>query len=74
MNLKGIAIGNGYVDPFLQYPSYAAYAKSQKLIGETEFIILKESLKACQALIEHDSLWPVALAQCTATVDSITKL
>lgn len=32
-NMKGMAIGNGLVDPYLQYPQYDVFAKENDLIG-----------------------------------------
>lgn len=33
LNFKGVAIGNGWVDPYVQYPQYAEFAYENKLIG-----------------------------------------
>lgn len=40
INFKGMAIGNGLVNPLLQYPAYADFAYENKLIGTTEYHIL----------------------------------
>jgi len=40
MNLKGIAIGNGWVDPYNQYPAYATFAYENGLVGHTEYLLL----------------------------------
>jgi len=34
MNFKGIAIGNGWVDPYIQYPQYAEFAYENNLIDD----------------------------------------
>ena len=34
-NLKGIAIGNGWVDPYIQYKAYAQYMYKQGFINST---------------------------------------
>jgi len=34
LNLSGIAIGNGWVDPYLQYPAFATFAYENNLISE----------------------------------------
>jgi cathepsin A (carboxypeptidase C) len=34
INLKGFAIGNGWTDPYLQYPAYNTFAYENNLISE----------------------------------------
>ena len=67
-------LGNAYVDPYSTYGSYAGYAQFYKLIGEAEYLVQKEALKACQKLIENPKTWALALTECSAAVDAITKL
>jgi len=40
LNLKGMAIGNGLVDPYLQYPQYNHFAYENGLISKAEHIVL----------------------------------
>ena len=47
LNLKGIAIGNGWVDPYEQYPQYAEFAHEHELIGTTAYYFMKAGFKAC---------------------------
>ena len=47
ITFKGLAIGNGLVDPYLQYPEYAVFAYENKLIGEAEYKILNATFKEC---------------------------
>jgi carboxypeptidase C (cathepsin A) len=47
LNFKGMAIGNGLVDPYNQYPAYDTFAYESKLIGTTEYEILKGGFKGC---------------------------
>jgi cathepsin A (carboxypeptidase C) len=63
MNFKGMAIGNGLVDPYLQYPQYDTFSKENKLIGEAEYLVLKGAFAGCQGLIET-GIWPIALEFC----------
>jgi len=70
MNFKGMAIGNGLVDPYNQYPAYETFAYENKLIGAAQDVIMKEGLKGCQILIES-GVWPVALEYCQIFVTSI---
>ena len=60
---KGMAIGNGLVSPYYQYPAYATFAKENKLIGEGEYLALDAALKVCQGLIESH-VWPIAMEEC----------
>lgn len=47
VNFKGMAIGNGLVDPYNQYPAYDTFAKENKLIGQAEYVVLEGVFKAC---------------------------
>jgi len=47
MNFKGMAIGNGWVDPYLQYPAYATFAYENNLVGKMEYEILKVGYSVC---------------------------
>jgi cathepsin A (carboxypeptidase C) len=63
INFKGMAIGNGLVDPYWQYPQYDVFSYENDLIGKAEYEILGGAFKACQALIET-SVWIVSLEVC----------
>lgn len=47
-NLAGIAIGNGWVDPFYQYASYAKYASMNDLITVGHEYVLDILFQICQ--------------------------
>jgi carboxypeptidase C (cathepsin A) len=51
-NLKGIGIGNGWVDPYLQYAAYAQYMLMEGYIGQETADIAAELYKACKILID----------------------
>ena len=40
VNFRGLAIGNGLVDPYNQYPAYAKFAYENNLIGSAEHALL----------------------------------
>lgn len=63
LNLKGMAIGNGLVDAYLQYPEYDTFAKENGLISTAESVILKGAFAACQVLIKT-GLWPISIEAC----------
>merc|ERR1712023_220649 len=50
INFKGMAIGNGLVDPYLQYPAYDTFSYENHLISESKEIVLKYAFKMCQSL------------------------
>lgn len=70
INFKGLAIGNGLVDPFLQYPAYDTFSYENKLINWGEYEILWGGFKGCQALIST-GIWPVALEVCQLLTETI---
>lgn len=67
LKLQGIAIGNGWVDPYHQYPAYANFAYENKLISAPTYYVLKGLYKGCQLLI-NTGLWPIAFYQCQLSV------
>jgi len=68
--IQGIGIGNGWVDPGIQYTQYANFAYDNKLIGKAEEIALNETAILCKALIDA-KVWPVALIECNLILDAI---
>lgn len=40
IKIAGLAIGNGWVDPFYQYASYPVFAQSQGMIKDGHFYVL----------------------------------
>jgi carboxypeptidase C (cathepsin A) len=49
INLKGFAIGNGWTDPYLQYPAYNTFAFENNLISGVQSALLTAGFKGCQA-------------------------
>jgi carboxypeptidase C (cathepsin A) len=70
VNFKGLAIGNGLVDPYNQYPAYDTFSYENKLIGFAAHEILSGAFAGCQLLIES-GVWPVALEVCNLLMDTI---
>lgn len=48
IKIAGLAIGNGWVDPFYQYPSYATYALQNGIIKEGHATVLQLFFHLCQ--------------------------
>lgn len=49
LDFMGMAIGNGLVDPYLQYGEYNKFALENKLISKLRYDILEPQFLACQA-------------------------
>ncbi|ESQ42259.1 hypothetical protein EUTSA_v10013304mg [Eutrema salsugineum] len=56
INLKGFAIGNGLVNPEIQYGAYGDYAREMRLISESDHDSLKQNYVDCQGLIKNCNL------------------
>lgn len=50
-NLKGIAIGNGWVDPFYQFPAHESFAVQNELINPARGFILSMGYELCQYMM-----------------------
>lgn len=70
INIKAAAIGNGLVDPYLQYPEYNTFAYENKLIGGVQHTLLTGGFKVCQLLIDT-KIGIIALEGCQLLVTSI---
>ena len=62
-NLKGIGIGNGWVDPYVQYKAYAQYAYANNLINATTLSIANDMYDACKFLLDIHG-WILAFEAC----------
>ena len=52
VNIKGAAIGNGWVNPALQYPSYVTYAYEHQLIGNFRRWVSSGLFALCDLLLK----------------------
>eukprot|EP00741_Cyanophora_paradoxa_P000869 tig00000448_g839.t1 len=71
-NLKGVAIGNGWVNPAAQYPAYAEFAYRNKLIGRRVYEKTKGWYKECEADIALGKRLE-AFADCQSTTMVIVR-
>ena len=62
-NLKGIAVGNGWVDLYIQCKAYGQYMYKQGLINETAAAIVDGMYDACKVLLDTH-VWPAAFYEC----------
>ena len=70
IKLKGVAIGNGWVDPYEQYPAYIEFSYENKLISSLQYYALKAAMKVCRGLIKT-GIWPVAFYECQLSSTTI---
>jgi len=70
LNLQGVAIGNGWVDPYDQYPAYVEFALENKLISTPTYYLLKGAMKLCQGLLKT-GIWPIAFFECQLSITAI---
>jgi cathepsin A (carboxypeptidase C) len=63
LKFKGVAIGNGLMSVYWQYPGFADFAYENKLVDQAEYKSLQKGFKLCQNLVKQ-GLKKVALAQC----------
>ncbi|CDZ97043.1 kex1 protein [Phaffia rhodozyma] len=76
--LKGIAIGNGWIDPREQYQGYVDFAFSHKLAvkGSTHGNQLEQTMKSCQKEIDkfQDILTlPINIAGCAEVMEAVQQ-
>lgn len=51
INLSGVAIGNGLVDPLNQYTQYATYAHDHAIVSNGSYAVMEAATGPCIALI-----------------------
>ncbi|GMK54848.1 hypothetical protein CspeluHIS016_0114340 [Cutaneotrichosporon spelunceum] len=78
LNLKGIAIGNGWIDPLRQYPAYQEFAYKKELItkGSAAGKELDEEMERCnKSMAEYtDPLkTPINIDGCERLMGKVTK-
>lgn len=76
--LKGLAIGNGWVDPREQYRGYAEFAYARGLVqkGSREAQHLDDTMTTCQAAldqVEQSGFIPVNVDDCAQVMDAVMK-
>ncbi|PIN07302.1 Serine carboxypeptidases (lysosomal cathepsin A) [Handroanthus impetiginosus] len=52
INIKGLVIGNGMINPEIQYKAHADYALQMKLINQSYYNGLSNSVSLCQKLVK----------------------
>lgn len=73
INMKGLAIGNGLVNPGIQYGDYGKYAYDNKLITESQYNALASSTSKCQSLINSGRTGSITTFVCNSIIGSIQQ-
>ncbi|CAK9785817.1 putative KEX1 protein precursor [Cutaneotrichosporon oleaginosum] len=78
LDLKGIAIGNGWIDPLRQYPAYQEFAYKKELItkGSAAGKELDAAMEKCNKSLEEytDPLkTPINIDACEGVMHKVTK-
>jgi len=73
INLKGFAIGNGLVNPAVQYAGYRPYALDNKLITQTQYDGLKFYENECIARLKKGDADEYTQYMCNHIVDTILQ-
>jgi len=77
INLKGAAIGNGWVAPQIQYGAYGPFAKQNNLIGTLVYEAIAANYIVCTDLINHANTtnkasdWVVAEDVCSLLMEEV---
>jgi hypothetical protein len=67
INLKGILIGDGLVDPYHQYPSYVKFARAHQAemkVSAKELGLMEAALVPCEPLIKACGSWNLTCQAC----------
>jgi carboxypeptidase C (cathepsin A) len=71
VNLKGSAIGNGWVNPYVQYNAYAGLLQVKGLVDSVAATVFNfTALPACHALITAGA-WELAIVECNLAIQAL---
>jgi len=71
IDLKGILIGDGLVDPYHQYPSYVKFARmhqTEMKVSGKELGLMEAALVPCEPLIKACGSWNLTCQSCDSPV------
>ncbi|KAI9360774.1 Alpha/Beta hydrolase protein, partial [Zopfochytrium polystomum] len=73
MSMKGLIIGNGWMDPLHQYPAFIEYGQDNNLIGGTYLESAKASWVACEEAYKALNTVPIKLNVCEKILETILQ-
>lgn len=73
INLKGLGLGNAWVDPIIQLRSYITFSQANGLINSFEATVLEDLYASCVQLIKNKE-WVRSAAECYGMVGAILLL
>ncbi|KAH7105623.1 alpha/beta-hydrolase [Auriculariales sp. MPI-PUGE-AT-0066] len=73
--LKGVAIGNGWIDPPTQYKAYIDFALAKNLVksGSLEYNQAMDIWKRCESQISSMKVMPTGLNECEHLMATLTE-
>jgi len=73
--LKGVAIGNGWIDPPTQYKAYIDFAVAKNLVkkGSEEYNKANEIWKKCEKHLNSQKIMPTGLNECEYLMGTLTE-
>ncbi|EJU06202.1 alpha/beta-hydrolase [Dacryopinax primogenitus] len=71
--LKGITIGNGWIDGRTQYPAYYEFAVKNKMIKPDNEARVKVELDRCMDYLNETTVDDVNMGECEGIMSAITK-
>jgi len=72
INLQGIAIGNGWVDPRVQYAGYGPFAYQNNLIDPNTYALINQTVVQCQQEIDQQD-WNDADSTCNSIMGDVLE-
>lgn len=70
INLKGVGIGNGWVDPLIQYGAYGSFGYQNKLISADQWASINNTYEKCSRYIQNEE-WEFASFVCGGCMQGV---
>ena len=70
ISLKGVLLGNAWIDAYNQYASHAQFAFNSGLITQAQFLVLRAGFETCRLAIKN-GLLAQAVTACQGTMNEL---